>query len=443
MMTRRALASWLYLGTTTLCGFLLLAVTSRYMPADQAGLWFTMQTSASFVVLAELGTSYALMRETAQSIGRSGHYVDDAGLQSCYSRADVRKIALLLAISLGLACAIGLSFLAYFLFVPSSAGGAGAALAWLCYLAFTLFNIAALPKKAFLEANGCLTREKVITTGTHIVGVLLSALGAIGFQSLVAMALGQLASSVLAYAIMCRATKDAWGNAQSPSLLSAGIGDTLREGLGVFWINIGAVATKSAYAPITTWLLGAASLAPVFLAAKVFAIVSTAVNVLIMSERALISRDLATGAHQEVSTRFVRILKINAFSSICLGVGVVIGLKLLTSRVIDPEYELPDILYVLFFVDLIFNNVSAACGHFVLAAGRNPFKLSVPASGVVTVLLLIVLLPTYGVLGAVIAPLIAGTCSSYWFNIYCAYRLIKARDGDEQPNDRNAAIQQA
>src|SRR5438128_2298134 len=66
-LNRRVLAGWLYLGVTGIGGAAVVAAAGRYLPSEQAGFWFTLQSLAAFALLGDLGLSVTGVRQMAHS----------------------------------------------------------------------------------------------------------------------------------------------------------------------------------------------------------------------------------------------------------------------------------------------------------------------------------------------------------------------------------------
>jgi O-antigen/teichoic acid export membrane protein len=365
------------------------------------------------------------MREIARSHGR---FVLDkepvAGGSYTLSPDDNDTIRRVIRINFIIAGIITICFLVYFLLV-GNANKIEITCTWLAYSLSIIFNLAASPKRGFLEGSGRLDLERYLSTVCYIVMSLAILLSAYFSRALLPMTLSVLGGSALTYAVLSWQCKTLSENGDSSrALLSLGLKGIFREGFGFSWVSIGAVLTKSSFAPIVTGFLGSATLAPVFFATKVFATVSIAVTILVTSERATIARVYASGDSSTVRRLVHRALLVNVVSSILIGGVLTLSLGLGIAGLMGKAYTLHWSIYAVLYGDLVLNNFGAACAHFVNAMGKNPFKLSVSLSGLVTVAGLFALVPVFGLAGAVVAPVFGGLLTSYWFNPYQLHKLL-------------------
>jgi peptidoglycan biosynthesis protein MviN/MurJ (putative lipid II flippase) len=80
---------------------------------------------------------------------------------------------------------------------------------------------------------------------------------------------------------------------------------------------------------------------------------------------------------------------------------------------------------LLMTIDLLFLGGSVVWGHYVLAAGRNPFVFSTIFTGATSVCLTISLAPLLGTMGLPLATLIAGLVFNYRRNLVEGIRTQK------------------
>ena len=80
---------------------------------------------------------------------------------------------------------------------------------------------------------------------------------------------------------------------------------------------------------------------------------------------------------------------------------------------------------LLMTIDLLFLGSSVIWGHYVLAAGRNPFVFSTIFTGTTSICLTISLAPLLGTMGLPLATLIAGLVFNYRRNLVEGIRTQK------------------
>jgi len=421
---KAALASWVYLGVTTGFGILSLIAATAWLQAEQAGLWFTLQATGNFVALCEWGTTYVIMREMATNSAIPPKELEirpPSESTQKLSHSDHTKIKRITSINLSTAIFATAGFFAYFTQTPT-VDSRTLLLSWVIYAISVGFNIASGPLRAILESQGRLHVERLVSAASHALASSMIIGVAYAYQSILPMAAALAAGSALTFVALYSYVRIRTGEAKhSKDLLTSGLKSIYRESFGFSWINIGATSTKSAYAPIVTGILGAAALAPIYLANKILATASTAINILITSERSTITKLMAAREYTALNKLVNHSLRINGVLSISSAtiVGVVLhfGPEVLGA----PQYSIPIEVLIIMVIDLVLNNITSACAHIVNALGENPFKASVPISGVITLAALVILIPKFGILGAVLAPFLGGLLTSYWYN---PFRLL-------------------
>ena len=330
-------------------GLIVLAVISKYIPVENAGLWFTMQASASFVVLAEMGSGYVLMREFSR---RFGEYESSQKLKNHgIGTVDINTISTLRIITVSLSLLIGILFTVYFILTGKGELNIEVVGAWLIYVITSSINVALIPNKSYLESSGNLDREKYISSIGHGIGALLVILAAIYTESLLAISAGNGIGILVTFLLLRRECHKTWGAPIASNVLDMDVKRVLKIGFGFFWINIGVVATKYSYAPIVTGILGGAALAPLFIVTKVFSTVSTAITIFVTSERALIARFWGAKNTKLATNHFKKLLIIIGVLSISLGGVVAVTSAILIPDLLGDSYSLPYVLFIILFID--------------------------------------------------------------------------------------------
>ncbi|MBQ0929183.1 hypothetical protein [Ideonella alba] len=416
---KRALASWLYIATTGASGLLLLVVAARYLTPDVAGMWFTLQATTSFVMLAELGLGYTLMREVAYSKAGGA----DPRLRGTHSKTVLKFLSL----SLTAATFIGAIIWYYFTKNQSSTNAStqySLSHLWLLYLPTALLNLIAIPIRSLLEGSGLLHLERSSAIFSHFIQTLFILLAAMIFGDPALMCLSTgLAALVNIAALVGIAVwrKSSLVLSGRPSLSFRSL---LSASLDFFSVSLGAALTKFAFAPLLAVNVGAAELAPVFFVIKIFAALANAVAVLVNSERARLATLYAEARHVEVKELYRRIMRKSLVSSAALGIIASIVLVYSPAILAGKAYEVHWWVLALLCIDFILNNCASVSASFVNSCNRNPFKLSVFSSGLLSVGLLLVLMPAIGGEAAVLAQLLSGAMTSYWYNNYQAAKTL-------------------
>ena len=417
MLNRRTITAWLYIATTSASGMIILLVAARYLDPEMAGTWFTIQAAASFIVLADFGMGYALMREVAYA---KAHAADG---KSSINLKHIVAVVKFTGISLFFASIFTAGIWVYFQGSPDSRPESNSltlASLWLLYSPTALMNLATIPLRSLLEGNGLLHLEKASAIASHTTQTLLLLLAAIFFNSVSLMCLATFIAAALNIIIML-----AMAHINRHKMIIGGSSDFTFKKLfvasnGFFAVNLGAVVTKFAAAPIIAISVGAAELAPIYFAMKIFSAVSNGVAVLVTTERAQLATLYAQGKKFEIITLYRKILIKTVLVSAILGLLMAAGFPAAVKSFASGSYQVEWWVLAILAVDFSLNNCSSVSAQLVNACNRNPFKISVLASGLVCVGSLYVLIPILGASAAAVSQLLCGVLTSYWYNNYQA-----------------------
>lgn len=437
---RRVLASWAYLSVTSIGGALTVAAAARLLPAADAGMWFTLQSLTSFTPLAEMGTQVSGARQFAHSFaaqaGADGEWISAPGM--IQTRAGLAGVSDTMAAlrylrrfmyPLFVSLAVALGAIVYYSAAKAEVSTGIALLAWVFLSLAAMAQMEGYRYQSALDGVGRIDLER----GTAAIAYALASIGVffamllVGSITLMATvwAIGMVAA-LFAY----RFALARWvGRLPRPEIdRRAGARGLLRVSSRIWLLNLGAIATRSAQVPAVSMLVGAASVPGYFLSFKMLNIVALVVAAVPQAERSLFTQDLAAGRKKEARTRMLRAL----IPQVVGAAATIIAFSLaghwfITLWLRNPRAINYSTVYVMAF-DTAISMVPGAVGQFVLASGRNPFVVSTLAAGIATVGLLFALVPHYGVLGAALAPLLAGLLTNYWYSLYQGFVLLRTLD---------------
>ena len=74
-------------------------------------------------------------------------------------------------------------------------------------------------------------------------------------------------------------------------------------------------------------------------------------------------------------------------------------------------------LLLIMAIDYLLLNWTVGFGYFVLSAGRNHFLISTLLPGTISLILLLLLTSSFGIIGIPLATLVAGLSCNYWFSL--------------------------
>ena len=93
---------------------------------------------------------------------------------------------------------------------------------------------------------------------------------------------------------------------------------------------------------------------------------------------------------------------------------------------VGPGQYVGKTVLILIMVNFLIGGLAVVPGHFVLAAGSNPFALTTLVQGALTVIGVIILCPIVGVAGVPLSSLVAGVCTNYWYSPFKGAQIWKS-----------------
>lgn len=439
ILNRRVLSGWIYLIATGLGGALIVGASSRYLPPEAAGTWFTLQSLFAFAVLAEFGTQIAGARQIAYSF--AAHLRDHERIGAAYfidTRTGLAGVSDIMALlgylrryTLSL-CAIlcgALALALEFNHLTSDAMKNTAMLSWLFMFAAALAQVDGFRYQSALEGVGRVAQERVVAATISMVTSLAIVAAILLSHSIIIMAMTWAIGMLATRFGLKRTFENSIGSLPAAAIDCERSASSMLQVSGKIWLlSVGATATRWAQVPIISLMLGLENLPGYYLSLKILNITSTSLGVFVQADRALFTQDLAMGNYFPAKARLRRCIFLILSGSIVLGIAFAAsGHWLITNWLRNPEAITPETVYIL-AVDTSLTTFCGLFGQFIIATGRNPFIPTTLASGAINVILLVILLPSFGLSGAAISSLCAGLLTNYPYNIYQGWKLWKSLD---------------
>lgn len=429
------LSSWYYLGAVMLGGFASVAAVSRMLPAQEAGSWFTIQALAATIQLADLGTGYALTRQMAHAsslptAGQPQTVIGSEFLELGHGPAGMAAVLRLtermawIATGAGvlLAAAIGLGY--WLAAAGQLPGQADLLTAYALYAAAMVVQLRTRLLQACVEGIGSITQERFLAGSIYLGSQLMAMAVLVAGGGLPMMALALLAANTIGYGAFYRSLRGIGHGIGGPvPAIGHQIVPLLRRSLRIWATGLGSFLVVYTQVPMITLHLGAERVPAYLLAQKISASFANAIVIIATAQRVFFTKDLVERRPGAARRR----LLLSTGAAALMAAGFALCFVLLAAPLIDwwtgSRNALGYGTALLLAIELFASTSTTVWGHFVLAAGRNPFLAATLAAGTITTLLLLVLPEQLGLAGAALAPLLAGLCTTYVSSMRHGFRL--------------------
>ena len=429
------IAGWYQQGCTILGAIISIPFILRLLGREDAGLWFSLQGLLTMLGLADFGFSSAISRQAAHSlhlvIGNSvrEHNRDLvetqpgwAGVSELYaaSRLLFWRVTAVAAISLVVVYHAVLPFTRLIAHPSLST-----TLTYYTLGVSVLLSMQLRLPLSFLDGTGYMFLSRLILGSYGILWNVASVIALLWIPSLVSMSVAVLGCSVLQYAAMHLALSRLGGrqidfSVTAPKPLLSRLWKVALP-LGV--VSSGFYLVGVVQVPLLGATLGAAVVAPYYIAARISQTLHAVVQQMTLTQMPLFTQQLAAGHVPAARNRMVRTL-IGGTSLYFLTSVLLYFISPSIVRVwVGPGQYVTATVLLLITINFLVGGITVVPSHFVMAAGYNPFALSTLAQGALTILGIIALCPMIGVAGAPLACLLAGLCTGYWYNLFKARQL--------------------
>lgn len=207
---------------------------------------------------------------------------------------------------------------------------------------------------------------------------------------------------------------------------------TIKQSFSLFLIQLGAAVTKYIQYPIITAVLGVASLGTYFFVVRIAGTVDQAISVLNASQRAIFSQLYAAGRKLEARRLMRNVLAQVLILTIIGALFIIFALPFFV-KLFTHHSGIAVVPFWVIGLDLIGMCVSGMMTQFVIASGRNPFAKVVLATGGLTLLVLWLLVPRYGLLGAALGQFLANSLISLSFSTWHFLKLYQELSDGKYP----------
>lgn len=422
------LAGWYQQGCTTLGAIISIPVIMQLLGRNDAGLWFSLQGFLTMLGLADFGFSSAISRQAAHSL----HLV--AGSAPAIHRPD------LIETSPGWAGVSELYGASRLLFWRVTAGAAvmlvilyhavipftrliehrsfGTAVTYYALGISVLLTLQTRLSLSFLDGTGYMFLSRLILGTYGIVWNVASVVALFIVPGLLSMSLMVLIASALLYAMMHLAlTRVAGREIEFSAPASKPMVRRLwKVALPFGLVNSGVYLVGTVQVPLLGAILGAAVVAPYYIAYRITQTLHVAVQQITLTQMPLFTQQLAAGHVPAAKHRMLRTLSLAGVLYTGAGLLLYLGSPSLVRLWVGAGQYVTLSVLLLITINFFLAGVSAVPGHFVLASGSNPFALSTFLQGILTVLGVIAFCPWLGVAGVPVSSLVAGLLTNYIYS---------------------------
>lgn len=427
----RSVAGFAYIPIAAISGLLSSSAVISQLSHEDSGLFFLCQGILPFVLLLDMGLLTIGTREIAFALGRQRGLSVSEGqhnevLYTFLSFRDARLLTMALIIVLGL-----VALIAFFTIGVNSAN-ANFKATLLCVVS-SLLVLMSYSYQAHLEGTGHYYIDRISSAITVLIMGLLIAGAAYIFHSIVAVILawyiGQATTLIGKAFASHRLQPEVHGRSRMDL---ERVRDTFSQSFSLFVLQVGATLTKASQFPIITLFLGVAKLSNYFFVVRIAATIDQAISVFNASQRANFSKLCGAGnsleAYKLMRTVFAQIL----VCAVVAALGIIFIMPRILTWLSGPA-RISEIPFTVIGVDLVGMTLSGMMSQFVIASGTNPFAKVVIVTGLLTLALLFVLIPAYGLAGAALGQMLANSCTNLGYSAWHFWRLAARlrREGEE------------
>jgi len=418
-----AIAGLFQQGSGVLVALLLIPVVTQHLSPNEAGIWFSFQGLVSIISMLDLGFGFAIARQAAFTLGANSSTIanDDfihlapgwSGVAQLFdlTRTLYRALA-------GAALVIGILAFEVFSRVGSLVPVSTQDVRWCWYgmVAASSLLILAAGQSSFLNGLGAVYQTRFLLGFYLLLAGTGAAFAAWKGWGLVAMGASFALSSVvywLSVDMVRRATTAAMLEAKVICSPQGSFKQLVKAALPVGGVNVFGSLVYTAQAPLLGMLLGPEKVAPFYLAQRIAMACNMVAMQFILPKLPFFTRALGAG---DVAKARANMKQTILRTSLLVGVSTAAfyllspwaaGVLLHKTTFVDQETRL------LMALDILFLGCTVIWGHYVLAAGRNPFVWTTIATGFCSILFSFWASKFIGTSGLPLATLVAGLLFNY------------------------------
>lgn len=413
-----ALAGWFQQACGLGVAVLLIPIVTRFLPPDQAGIWFSFQGLVSMIALLDLGFGFAIARQAAFTLGASEatvarhdfiplvHGWIGVGQLFRLTRVLYRWLAVSAAL---VALAAFEVFSRFGNLVPPETPGVR--WCWYGMAGTSVLLILAAGDSSFLNGLGAVYQTRFLSGFYQLFAGAGAALAAWQGWGLAGMGLSFAICAAfykLAVVLVRHLTTTPMREKHIPSPPAGSLGRLARAALPVGGVNVFGSMVYTIQTPLLGFLLGPEKVASFYLAQKIamacnMAALQPALPQLPFFTR-LLGSDNFSGARDNMKKTIVR----TTFLVLAGAGAFYLFSPIAASVLLHRETYVDKLTLFLIAMDISIVGCSVIWGHYVLASGKNPFVFSTICTGAASLVGSMVLISSLGMAGLPAATILAG-----------------------------------
>jgi len=297
-------------------------------------------------------------------------------------------------------------------------------LVWYALGLSILLNLQTRLSQSFLDGIGFMFLGRLISGSYALLWNIASAIALLFARGLLSMSIAVLVASVIQYVTMhISLSKFAGREIDFTLRASKPLARHLwRVALPFGFVNSGVYLVGAVQIPLLGSILGPAAVSPYYLAARIVQTFGAAIQQITLTQSPFFTQQLAAKNIAPAKHRMNRTIGLGSLLHIVAALFLYFGSPpLVRLWVGSGQYVGNDVLFVV-TLNFLIGGLAVVPGHFVLAAGSNPFALTTLIQGALTIAGVVVLCPKIGILGVPLSSLLAGLCTNYWYNPFKAWQ---------------------
>ena len=429
-----SLAGWFQQLCTASSALLLIPIFVRYLGDVQSGLWLTFQSLVAIAGLADFGISYVAARQAAYALGRENGKgfagagdLDDA-LTGTLGVNETLRLARLANLA---SCLVGLLVLAVSIRLAHVDAGAGITRSEVDFVLYllgltVLVRLFGRPFASILDGSGFLHFTRLVGGGQQVFMSVGAAVIVFLGYGLAAVSVWALVTALFEYGLLRSIYLKQLGVVPSLRFRAvdyAPLVKMLKVAYPLGLVSLGGYLVNSVQLPFIAATLGPAMVTPYYVAQRIGQFINMAILQLILPKLPQFTRRLGSGDQVEAG-RFMRSSCRQVLILSILGGSFFLVMLPFVSIHYFKVTPLPFSAIMVMSVDLVLLNSTVALGHYVLAAGKNPFWKWTLISGLLNFSMLYFGLRPLGIIAIPLATLMSGFFTTYWASVHHGYRTL-------------------
>ena len=431
-----AVAGWLQQAVSLLVAILLIPVVTRYLSAEEAGIWFAFQSLMAALSIVDMGFGFAISRQVAFAMGggvarattaeddfihlaEGGHALKQLNV---VVKVLYFRIAFVAAV---IACAL-FEVIAHFgNLIPLVT--LEIRICWYILAFSTVVSIKAAGQIAFVNGMGLVYQTRVLTACQLALAGIGAAISAAAGLGLAWMALSFAVSSLaylVATTVVLRRLVPPLGQRLNPDFKKDLVKKLSRVALPIGGVNVFGFFVYGVQAPLLGFLLGPSQVAPFYLAQKIASACTMFTMHMALPRLPLFTRMLGENKATEAAGMMLRTIKQVSFVAGTLAMLFYFSSPALARVLLNAEQFVNNSTLLFMAIDMVLLTFTVTWGYFVLASGRNPFVVSTILTGLTSILLSLWFAPQIGIVGLPLATIFAGLIFNYRVNLMEGIRTL-------------------